>query len=260
MLPIAESWFELKQLDDSLFRISEPHVVSFMRANMFVVRGSKGCLLVDGGNGVVPLRPFLASHGLHPTIVVASHSHADHIGALHEWPLTLAHATEAAGLARLDPDATLAAESYTIFDMATLMTGDASLKGPMITALPHEGFGPLDYRLIAPNVQAIEDGFILDLGDRTFEVLHIPGHCPGQLAFWDAANRVLLGCDAIYDGEPLDTLHHSDRVDYRHSLRRLLALEPEIIHGGHGGPMGPQRFREVIEAYLSLQDDSHEPD
>jgi glyoxylase-like metal-dependent hydrolase (beta-lactamase superfamily II) len=249
-MDIADHWFDIEQLDDSLFRISEPHVVEFMRANMFVVRGTKDCLLVDGGNGVVPLKPFLAAHGLNPTIVVASHAHADHVGALHEWPLTLVHKAEADGLARIDPNATLAGKNYNIFDMTTLMTGDASLTGPMITALPHAGYKAGDYRLIAPQVEAIADGHRIDLGNRSFEVLHVPGHCPGQLAFWDADNSVLLGCDAIYDDEPLDTLRHSNRTDYARSLRRLLALEPHVTHGGHGGPMNTPRFRQIIEGYL----------
>ncbi len=251
MLPVAENWFEIVQLDDSLFRVSEPHVVSFMRGNIFVVKGRHECLLIDGGNGVVPLRPFLQSHGLEPTIVVASHAHADHIGGLHEWPLTLIHSSEAEGLAALDPGVTLASTAYNILDIATLMTGDPSLEGPMITALPYAGFTAADYKLVAPQVQAIESGRNIDLGGRSFEVLHLPGHCPGQLGFWDAANKVLIGCDAIYDGGLLDTLHHSNRDDNRRSLQRLLTLEPQITHGGHGGPMGLERFRDVIETYLA---------
>lgn len=247
----ASHWYDIARLDDGLFRISEPHIVEFMRSNMFVIKGSKHCLLVDGGNGVVPLRPFLANHGLEPSLVLASHAHADHIGALHEWPLTLADRSEAEGLARLDPDATLAAEGYNIFDMSTLMTGDASLQGPMITALPRAGYSAHDFRLVAPKVQAIDDGYVIDLGGRVLEVLHVPGHCPGQLALWDAANKTLIGCDAIYDDDPLDTLHHSNRDDYRLSLRRLLALNPKVTHGGHGGPMNLTRFRAVIDTYLA---------
>lgn len=247
----ASHWFDIVQLDDGLFRVSEPHIVEFMRGNMFVVKGSKHCLLVDGGNGVVPLRPFLASRGLEPTLVLASHAHADHIGGLHEWPLTLAHRSEAEGLARLDPDVTLAAVGYSIFDITTLMTGDASLKGAMITALPRASYSARDYRLVAPKVKAIDDGHVFDLGGRVLEVLHVPGHCPGQLALWDAKNKMLIGCDAIYDDEPLDTLHHSNPEDYRRSLRRLLALKPAITHGGHGGPMDLARLRTVIETYLA---------
>lgn len=250
-LPIASYWYEIEQLDDTLFKIWEPHVIDFMQANMFVVKGATECLLIDGGNGVVPLRPFLSAHGLHPTIVIASHSHADHIGALHEWPVTLVHASEARGLETLDPDVTLAKPGYSIMDIGTLMTDGTGPTGPTITALPHLGFTAQNFVLKPPSsVQTIEDGAMIDVGGRRFEVLHVPGHCPGQLAFWDDDNKVLIGCDAIYDYEPLDTLHHSNMDDYRTSFERLLKLEPRVTHGGHLGPMGLARYRDVINAYL----------
>ena len=250
-LPVADAWYEICRLDETLFRIHEPHVVDFMQSNMFVVRGRNGCLLIDGGNGVVPLRPFLAAHGFEPTIVVASHAHADHIGALHEWPEVLIHSAEAKGLARLDPAVTLAGPDYNVFDMATLAIDDASLTGPMITALPHAGYAAADYHLTAPRTRPIEEGAVLDLGDRRFEVLHLPGHCPGQIGFWDAENRVLIGGDAIYEGGLIDTLPHSDRAAYRRTMERLLTLNPAVTHGGHGGPLSPSRFREEIDAYLA---------
>jgi glyoxylase-like metal-dependent hydrolase (beta-lactamase superfamily II) len=251
-LPVATHWYDIEQLDDTLFKIWEPHVIDFMQANMFVVKGTRDCLLIDGGNGVVPLRPFLAEHGLNPTIVVASHAHADHIGALHEWPVTLAHPSEAQGLATLDPDVTLAKPGYSIMDIGTLITDGSGPMGATITALPFAAFTAKDFQLKAPpHVQTIEDGAIIDVGDRRFDVLHVPGHCPGQLAFWDEANKVLIGCDAIYDYKPLDTLHHSDKAVYRTSFERLLKLEPKVTHGGHMGPMGLSRYREVINSYLA---------
>lgn len=250
-LPIASHWYDIEQLDDTLFKVWEPYVIDFMQANMIVVKGERECLLIDGGNGVVPLRPFLARHGLNPTIVVASHSHADHIGALHEWPVTLVHPTEAQGLATLDPDVTLAKPGYSIMDIGTLMTDGTGPTGPTISALPYDGFTAKDFSLKPPQrVETIEDGAIIDVGGRLFEVLHVPGHCPGQLAFWDKANKVLIGCDAIYDYEPLDTLHHSNKAVYRKSFQRLLELEPRMTHGGHMGPMDLARYREVIETYL----------
>lgn len=256
-LPLAKDWYTLEQVGDGLFKIFEPHIVSFMQSNMFVVKTSTHCLLIDGGNGVLPLRPFLASHGLEPSIVVASHAHADHIGALHEWPLVLGHSSEAAGLAQLDPDTTLAGADYDITDIRTLRTGDASLAGSMITALPFASFTAKDYRLKAPKVQAIEGGTVIDLGSRKFEVLYLPGHCPGQLGFWDAVHKVLIGCDAIYDDEPLDTLHHSNRALNRASLQRLLKLDVSIVHGGHGKAMIPQRMRDMIETYLAATSIDH---
>jgi hypothetical protein len=34
----------------------------------------------------------------------------------------------------------------------------------------------------------VVDGDVIDLGDRAFEVLHLPGHSPGWIGPWDAAS------------------------------------------------------------------------
>jgi len=127
----------------------EPHVAGFMQANTYVVRGRDDTLLIDAGNGVVPLGPFLADHGLEPTIVLATHAHADHIGELYEWPSSLCHGAEAEGLRTLD--------------LRTLIVQDDRLHWPVITALPHAGFTSRDYRLNAPQVEAIEGGLVMTL-------------------------------------------------------------------------------------------------
>ncbi|MDQ0323950.1 glyoxylase-like metal-dependent hydrolase (beta-lactamase superfamily II) [Pararhizobium capsulatum DSM 1112] len=250
-LPVSENWYQIDDLGDGIFKIFEPHVAGFMKANAFVVRGRDDTLLIDALNGVRPLRPFLADYGLEPTIVLATHAHADHIGGLHEWPLTLCHSAEAEGLRILDPDVTLASRNYDILDLQTLLVQDDRLHGPIITALPHAGFTSHDFRLHAPQVEAIEDGHVINLGDRQFEVLHLPGHSPGGVGLWDASNRILFGGDTIYDGKPYDKLHHSSVPDNRQSLQRLLPLNPRVVYGGHEQPIHLERFRKVIEDYLA---------
>lgn len=52
----------------------------------------------------------------------------------------------------------------------------------------------------APATRLFEQGDVIDLGDRHFEVLHEPGHSPGSIALWESASGVLLSGDSIYDG------------------------------------------------------------
>ena len=35
--------------------------------------------------------------------------------------------------------------------------------------------------------RVLDDGDVVDLGDRAFEVLHLPGHSPGSIGLWEAA-------------------------------------------------------------------------
>ena len=61
----------------------------------------------------------------------------------------------------------------------------------MFTALPPSGFDQGRYEILpAPVTRLIEDGDVLELGDRHVKVLHTPGHSPGSIALWEAASGV----------------------------------------------------------------------
>ncbi len=78
-----------------------------------------------------------------------------------------------------------------------------------------------------------------------FQVLDAPGHSPGQVVFWRAADRVLVCGDVVF-GMRLATLRPDVRepvaaltADVRRnrlSIRRLALLEPELLLPGHGPP------------------------
>jgi hydroxyacylglutathione hydrolase len=79
-----------------------------------------------------------------------------------------------------------------------------------------------------------------------FTVLHVPGHCAGHIAFWRESDRVLV-CGDVFTN--IDTitgipgLHEPkacftpDPARNRQSMRRLAALEPELVCFGHGAPL-----------------------
>jgi len=49
-------------------------------------------------------------------------------------------------------------------------------------------------------VAPLWEGDVLDLGGRSFEVIHIPGHTPGSIALLDSENRILIGGDSVQPG------------------------------------------------------------
>jgi glyoxylase-like metal-dependent hydrolase (beta-lactamase superfamily II) len=79
-----------------------------------------------------------------------------------------------------------------------------------------------------------------------FVVLDAPGHSPGQVVLWRAADRVLVCGDVLF-GMRLATLRPdlrepprpltADPRRNRISIRRLAMLEPELLLPGHGPPM-----------------------
>ena len=53
----------------------------------------------------------------------------------------------------------------------------------------------------APATRLIDEGDVIDLGDRIFEVLHTPGHSEGEILLWEAFTGILFSGDMIYDGD-----------------------------------------------------------
>ena len=91
---------------------------------------------------------------------------------------------------------------------------------------------------------------MVDLGDRAFEVLHLPGHSPGSIGLYEHGTQTLFSGDAIYDGPLLDDLADSDIVAYRQTMERLLTLPVSVVHAGHEPSFGRERLQTLARAYL----------
>jgi glyoxylase-like metal-dependent hydrolase (beta-lactamase superfamily II) len=123
-----------------------------------------------------------------------------------------------------------------------------------VTAVP-EGFDPAGYRVTPTSVtRAVDEGDVIDLGDRHFEVLHLPGHSPGSIGLFEAASGTLFSGDAVYDGPLLDELPESNIPDYVRTMKRLLELPVRVVHAGHDPSFGGERLRELAGAYLARRD------
>src|SRR5690606_27976412 len=87
-------------------------------------------------------------------------------------------------------------------DIVRLLRGAGyALPERLLTALPHAGFELERFTLqSAPLTATVDDGDVIDLGDRAFEVLHLPGHSPGSIGLYERATRTLFSGDAVYDG------------------------------------------------------------
>jgi hydroxyacylglutathione hydrolase len=95
-------------------------------------------------------------------------------------------------------------------------------------------------------------------GDKVagFEVIDVPGHSAGHVAYWRESDRVLIAGDVVWNfrfvgsipglTEPLP-LATPDPARNRESARRLAGLEPELVCFGHGPPLrDTARFVEFV--------------
>jgi glyoxylase-like metal-dependent hydrolase (beta-lactamase superfamily II) len=256
-LPVAERWYAVERLADRVTRLTEPHVHPLMRANIFLVEGRDRDLVVDAGMGVAPLASEIARLRADPEKRLAlfvTHAHIDHVGAAHEFAEILVHPEEARELAAPAFMTTLmgadiAPELRAVFGRA----GYPEIGETFLEALPAPGFDPARWRLRgAEATRMVGEGDVIDLGDRRLEVLHLPGHSPGQLGLWEAATGTLFGADALYDGPLIYDAPGMSVADYAATLRRLRDLPARTIHGGHDPSFGRDRMVEIIDRYLAL--------
>ena len=252
---IASQWFKRQSFDDDITLIWEPHVVPLMRCNIWHVRGRDRDLIIDTGLGVVSLRDAARDLLDKPVTAVATHSHMDHVGNHHEFEERVIHPLEAEDLAEPGPGNLKVSEGYAAKTIEMLRRAGYAMEDPyLITALPHPGYELTSYALKPAKASGfIEEGDRIDLGDRSFEVLHLPGHSPGSIGLWEAATGTLFSGDAIYDGPLLDELGHSSIPDYLKTMERLKQLPVSVVHAGHDPSFGRGRLGELAEAYIATR-------
>lgn len=130
---------------------------------------------------------------------------------------------------------------------------------------------------LVPLDRALEGGERFDLGGRSVEVLHVPGHSPGHVAVHDAANRAVLIGDATLgdtvpfaDGRAAFPPTYRDTASYLASIDAFRALAPELVLTAHyplyEGPAATafldrsaEYVAEVDEALTAALRDADEP-
>lgn len=105
------------------------------------------------------------------------------------------------------------------------------------------------------------DGAVSE-GDEVagFRVIHFPGHAPGLIGLWRESDRVALVSDVIYlvDSTRMRPLPKGeasvphpawawDHAKAKESVRKLAALEPQVVGAGHERPLRGENLRETLE-------------
>ena len=136
--------------------------------------------------------------------------------------------------------------------LANTVADTGYVRAEAFTALPYEGFSYKDYFVRpAPITDMLDEGDVIDLGDRVFDVMHLPGHSPGSIALYEKETGLLFSGDVVYDGELLDDLFHSNAEHLAESLNRLRELPVNTVHAGHYMSFDRQKLRTIIDEYLA---------
>ncbi len=167
--------------------------------------------LVDPGGDVEKLEAVLASSGAELDCILITHAHLDHAGAAQ--PLAERHGVPIIGPHRDDAF------------LAGAMQQQAAMFGG---SWPVHDFTPDRW---------LAQGDQVTVGDLQFEVRHCPGHTPGHVVFYSAAEKIAFVGDVLFKG----SIGRSDfpRGDHATLIRsiteQLLSLPDEVvIVPGHG--------------------------
>jgi glyoxylase-like metal-dependent hydrolase (beta-lactamase superfamily II) len=249
----GSDWFAVERSDSGITRLGEPSVDALIRANLWLIEGTRLDVVIDTGNGLAPLSPTLArirGQPDKPLLALATHGHMDHAGGLHEFEQRAGHALDAPEIRHIHP----LLWGDDVWPGVARQSEEAGYPVPalLIDRPPRTGFDPARWRPVGTTLtRTVGEGDVLDLGDRSLSVLHLPGHTPGSIGLLDEERAMLFSGDAVYAEEPIiDTAPTSDVGDYVRTMERLLHLRVEVVHPGHDESFGGDLLSTICDRYL----------
>ncbi len=97
----------------------------------------------------------------------------------------------------------------------------------------------------------VQDGDLLDLGNRPLKIIHLPGHTPGSIAVLDISSRVLISGDPVQEhGRIFMFGDQRNMSDYIRSLEKLDHMTGEFdeLWPSHGDlPIKPDVIGRLID-------------
>ncbi len=236
--PVADLWYSIEAFESNILLLRETHIDPYAVGDIWIVRGRDCDLVVDTGSGKVNPAPLVETIAAKPVTAIVLNASYDHAGGWHNFSERLCHPLDAVMLETFD------VESAEVFDYLN----DATLK-----AFPVAGYQLTDYSLTqASPTHTVDEGDVIDLGDRRLRVMHVPGRSPGGLALWEETSGCLFTSDMLYDGDHGLAWPPEDPVAYCASLRRFRELPVRRVYPGHYGLFERERMIEIIDTEIAL--------
>ena len=120
-----------------------------------------------------------------------------------------------------------------------------------------KGFNPKTYATKPWHVSLfVKNGFKINLGGRTVEIIATPGHTPDAICLIDRANGLLFTGDTYYPATIWLYRPETDFAAYDASIRRLAALAPQIktVLGAHNIPVAqPSVLPRLVVAFEAVR-------
>lgn len=235
----SDPWFEVYKVAPGVFAVYEPHQAEEVISYLIV--GHKQAVLFDTGMGISDIRKVTKQLTSRPVVVLNSHTHDDHVGG--NWEFTFVYG--------MDTDFTRANAKGSREDAQAEITPDQ-----LCGDLP-KGFNPKTYATKPWEISHfIHDGFKVNLGGRTLEIISTPGHTPDAISLLDRENGLLFTGDTYYPAPIWLFRPETDLDAYVASVKRLAALAPQVklVLGAHNIPVAePSVLPALVDAIQAVR-------
>ena len=233
---MQNNWFTTQKIDAQTFAISE--YKHWEETHCYLLLGTGRAALIDTGLGVANIKEVVENLTDLPVDVITTHAHWDHIGGHKYFPNFAVHEAEVSWISEQFP-IPLQAVKKNLTRKPCDFSADFRLD---------------DYQIFKGNpTSVLHDGDRIDLGNRTLQVIHTPGHSPGHCCFYEPDRGWLYSGDLIYQG-CLDAFYPTtDPLAFMRSAEKVKSLNPQRIFPAHHSPDIPASLAcEIADAFASL--------
>ena len=208
-------WFTIDQIDSETYIISEYR--HWEETHCYLLNGDEHSLLIDTGLGIADIHAEVIQLTDKPVTAVATHIHWDHIGGHKYFPDFFAHAAELNWLDGAFP--------LTIAQIRDMVVDRCDLP---------EGYDVNRYEFFQGHpTRVLNDNDVIDIGGRSVQIVHTPGHSPGHMCFWEKGRGYLFTGDLVYKDTLFAYFPSTDPQAYRNSLERVSALPVKRVFPAH---------------------------
>ncbi|EHN15232.1 MBL fold metallo-hydrolase [Clostridium sporogenes] len=231
-----DNWFTIDQIDKDTHIISEYR--HWEETHAYLLNGTERSLLVDTGLGICNIYDEVIKLTDKPVTAVATHIHWDHIGGHKFFPDFYAHEDE---LNWLNGEFPLTLEQ--IKDMVVDRCD-----------LP-EDYNVDNYKFFQGTpTMVLKDNDIIDIGGRSIQVLHTPGHSPGHICFFEKERGYLFTGDLVYKDTLFAYYPSTDPKAYLKSIERVATLPvKKVFPAHHSLDIHPEILIRMRDAFRQLE-------
>lgn len=187
----------------------------FSENTYLVYNELKNAFLIDPGNFSpeenLELKVFIMENDLKINNILLTHAHIDHVLGL-QW----------------------AFDEYRV----PVMLHEIEREILDRNSLDAMRFG-FQFKAFSGELLYLKEDDVLKLDQDALKVIHLPGHSPGHIAFYNEAQKIIVSGDVLFQGSIGRTdLYKGDHAQLLESIRlKMFTLHQETqVYNGHGNP------------------------